>query len=990
MPQPQGSKFGVVDESGVPSAPEPTVVRQVKVPGGQVLSVRVPEAWGAEQIRVELQRRGGIRPPDPVEETAAGMSAGQRVAKVATDTVSPDAAVEAGKRIFNNAIYEGNEIQRLFREAATGKTDSGEDVGAFMRAGKGIFGGLRWLGLPVTPFLQEAGREVSDAAALLSGSRKVGEVAGLATEVGLGFATGKAGDQLARATALAGTDPVAARTILAAQSMGPAATTSAVARAAARQKGVDPKKVEQVMAELGDRVDPALRAAIEEGRKVQTGKLPKEPGLATTIDEATVKQITDAAADVLAGNVDKSRRVFQEVAARLGTGEIEVHNILPVLKKYGLTQEEFAREYAFMVSNAGRLLRDHSVLSKKLNQVFDDPAAQQVMDSVRKANPSLFEEGLFDKFHRAYTSVENFRRSLIVTQMSTAMRNLVTGGANFSHMLLENVISDLVSGMGKLARGKPQEAVADMLTSVNALVRTGVKLNYKNRTELMRLLDDPKSMGPLYHMRLVSNVMGDVNLGTKAAYYANTLNRFQEYLIRGSAMEFKLRQLTSRHLGKDLNLLNGADIPEEIWEESLRFAMRTTFAETPRSPALRKVIKAWQEVPLLTTINPFPRFVFGNAIPFVVNHSPLGMANLLSKGNREAMMKLLAKGEKLSVTERESLSRIFSEATTGTAFLWSAWRMRQSEHAGEKWYEVKAQDGRTVDTRAFAPYSVYLGLAEAMINPDRLKPSDWGEIAVGMSRLGGTGLFFFDMIRSKTSDNSWKLMEQFAGKYLGSFAVPARQFRDLVEFDLDPAEAIMRDTKQDPLLGPFLESLPLFRQKLPAKYTPLRDGKVSLTEDLVEFDFMGRKYAMRTPMWRQLTGVSLRTKNDLEKAVDRLQIDPANIYSRTGLPEADNLIAKAQGHFMAQTAPAIMAKLKDQPDALQRAILRRLFTASKAYGRAMLKAQFPRLANEVDALRADEDLTQIMQDFGGINPYLALDEELAARGYQAPRDSRLR
>src|SRR5690606_29198337 len=147
--------------------------------------------------------------------------------------------------------------------------------------------------------------------------------------------------------------------------------------------------------------------------------------------------------------------------------------------------------------------------------------------------------------------------------------------------------ADMVTGMAKLARGKPREAVADMLTSVNALVRTGVKMDYKKRTELMRLLEDPNSVGPLYHMRLVSNVMGDVNLGTKVSYYANTLNRFQEYLIRGAAMEYKLRQLTTRHLGKKLETLNGQDIPQDIWEESLRFAMRMTFAETPRSPALR-------------------------------------------------------------------------------------------------------------------------------------------------------------------------------------------------------------------------------------------------------------------------------------------------------------------------------------------------------------------------------------------------------------------
>src|SRR5690606_33235663 len=123
--------------------------------------------------------------------------------------------------------------------------------------------------------------------------------------------------------AMAGTDPVAARTLLAAESIGPAATTAAVARAAAKERGVDPKKVEQTMAELADRTDPAVRAALEEARKTRPGGLPADSGTKTVVDEATVKQITEAAADALAGNVDRSRRVFLEVAERLQTGEIE-------------------------------------------------------------------------------------------------------------------------------------------------------------------------------------------------------------------------------------------------------------------------------------------------------------------------------------------------------------------------------------------------------------------------------------------------------------------------------------------------------------------------------------------------------------------------------------------------------------------------------------------------------------------------------------------
>src|SRR5690554_7966573 len=103
--------------------------------------------------------------------------------------------------------------------------------------------------------------------------------------------------------------------------------------------------------------------------------------------------------------------------------------------------------------------------------------------------------------------------------------------------------------------------------------------------------------------------------------------------------------------------------------------------------------------------------------------------------------------------------------------------------------------------RPYAPYSVYLGLAEAMINPDRLTMGDYMEMIAGMSRLGGTGLFVFDLARGrKDTDTAAQMVLQFAGQYMSSFSVPARQFRDIVEFNLDPEDAILRDTRQDPLL----------------------------------------------------------------------------------------------------------------------------------------------------------------------------------------------
>jgi hypothetical protein len=49
------------------------------------------------------------------------------------------------------------------------------------------------------------------------------------------------------------------------------------------------------------------------------------------------------------------------------------------------------------------------------------------------------------------------------------------------------------------------------------------------------------------------------------------------------------------------------------------------------------------------------------------------------------------------------------------------------------------------------------------------------------------------------------------------------------------------------------------------------------------------------PALRQLTGVSLKTKNVFEQELDRFGIRAADVFKSTGIREADNLIKKNMG-----------------------------------------------------------------------------------------------
>lgn len=880
------------------------------------------------------------------------------------------------------------------------KSDTGEQVGAWGRIWRAPVSILRGLGVPVVGAAKMVGETLRKDTLSWTGNKVasdlIGEAGETATLVFGGYGVTQALKQ--GALKLSASSPEALRTIIASETLkDPALTAAAVVSEGAKARGADQKAVFQTLTKLGERMDPAMKESLEKAgyagasqaapltMKGMTGKA----GMTESVlNKDTVKAITDGATAALVDNFDKSKRVFQNIFELVGQNGFVPAELKPAMVKWGITPAQLAEEYAYTVSNAGKLLNYHSRVAKALGTAFEgDEGAQKVLAQMAAKNPELFEPTIGDYVTRAMGSTINFWRSMLTTQLATSVRNVIGGGANYSMEVLGSALNDVVAGTATMAKGQFQKGLGQMFTSINAAVRTGATLSLENRAQLMKVLDDPKAMEGLYKMRLISQPMGDLNLTNKLAWYANSANRFQEYFIRGAAAEFKLRTLLSNR-GMNLDTIAGKDVPEDVLAASVDFARRVTFASASQPKWLGEFIRTWGANPVTTLINPFPNFTFGNAIPFVLHKSSLGVGHFLSRDAWRGVQKLATNSGPLTAQESERLGRVLTDAAAGTALWWSAWNMRQSDNAGEKWYEVKGKDGNYTDLRPFAPYSTFLFLSEFMQRPERIKWQDWTEAFMGMSRLGGTSLMFADLIRAKDSFHGFQTLKTFGGQFLGGMATPLRQFRDMVEYEMAPEDAILRDTKQDPLIGPLLNNLPYFNTKLPYKYSPLRAGELDMRKPEHSFEFMGREYKMSSLFLRQLTGISENTKTKLNAKVDELQLDPSAIFPRTGNAEADNLVAKAQGYYMQKVAGAVLPALDQQPKPIQDMLLKKLFAGSKAYGRGLLAATHPRLWNEVKALAVDEDKMQIMKELGGINPYQANDQELAKRGYAAPNVQR--
>jgi hypothetical protein len=268
---------------------------------------------------------------------------------------------------------------------------------------------------------------------------------------------------------------------------------------------------------------------------------------------------------------------------------------------------------------------------------------------------------------------------------------------------------------------------------------------------------------------------------------------------------------------------------------------------------------------------------------------------------------------------------------------------RNSEHAGEKWYELRVGDKR-IDTRPFAPFSTYLFMAEAMSNPDNIKPADYASALLSLNRIAGTGLVLTDMMRGKKFETFMNSAVRFAGEYLGGFSVPARTFKDIYSA-VNPEEAKIRDIRDSELTGPTARNIPVLSQTLPETESPMKEENPR-TEN---------------PLLRQFTGLSVSTKTSLEQEINKLNADTGKLYPKTGIPEADREVSKIMGPVMEKIGPLVMKSegYQNASDPIKRFIMYELFKRVRQGAMKQLPAD---MVAAIRMKRISPDIKDIMEE----------------------------
>ncbi|MDY6974170.1 MAG: hypothetical protein SV775_17925, partial [Thermodesulfobacteriota bacterium] len=499
------------------------------------------------------------------------------------------------------------------------------------------------------------------------------------------------------------------------------------------------------------------------------------------------------------------------------------------------------------------------------------PAVAARCGRARAGSPSSSRLRPTEKAGNLWYKVDRVRRMSMVSQLATAARNALSQAGRYSLQVVESAVGGTLKTIG--GKETPKTAFVDLAENIGAMYR---RMSKKHRMQLQEVLDEY----PGVKAELLSAPIHDISLGDKASKVLMFFNRLQENVFRKMTFDAKMTALAKKE-GVDFTNINalsgeGKDRLQGILEQSLDNALEVTFARTPKGKianvTARQILDVWNKVPGLTTIQPFPRF-WANAVKFLWDFNPTGFLTAaaratINRGGKDAY---------------ESMAK----ATTGTFMLGLALQVRQSEYAGEKWYQIKTgkktPEGRDryIDVRAFAPFSSYLFLSEAMLQWAGAKPSsltghDVAQGIIGINRISGTGLVLLDVLRTESIDTSEKMLSRFAGEYLGGFSVGARSVKDLLAV-VNPNEAKVSATRERPLSGPFMENIP-------------KETTKAFGYDIPEAERLTRSggYTRLNTGLRQVTGITMTDKTPLEQEIDRLGL--RRLYPKTGDPALDRKI----------------------------------------------------------------------------------------------------
>jgi hypothetical protein len=732
---------------------------------------------------------------------------------------------------------------------------------------------------------------------------------------------------------------------------------------AAKMQTVKRKYEEQVLKEIDSAVNSPVNKAAEvmaqKGSPIKIGPKPHT-------EEDLITVIKEAKTFMMGKNLDTKKRISDHLIDALHEGDIPVESVRSLVDDGSVDIDFLASRLRERKSESGRFLGSLSYLGRELGFVFgDNPRAKALLDEIAGKNELKITAGR--QWAKAVAGMEKIRRGMLVTQMATLNRNIDSQAAMLGIAKADDMMTNFIKGYANVT------GMSDVVTPIedlNLFSAITSRFSKSGKERLGRIFESKQ--GKLYKTLLGGQLSDQLGaavkqgdslldeallMGDKSSWFFNIPNRAQEHFFQNISYQAKMAQ-ELKLLGKDIATVDPKTIPVELYEKALQYARKNTFALSAKSEQGQLIQNAFNPKhtgimgSLLTTIQPFPRFAYANALPFVWEHSPFGFYKLLSKKSREA----IANGRP------EEVASTLSRAALGTMMYKSAWHVRQSEYAGPKYYQYKwSEDGDKttyLDMRAYAPYTAYLFLAECALHPEKIQMKDYLMNLVGLNKVAGTGLVFADILAAKKPEDAMSYLKAWGSAYIGSYTVPLRSAKDIIS-EFQPEEGLrrqVRETGSAGVLGRAQENIPWLSRELPVANTPL-STEVQHSEE---------------PLIRQAFGISVTRSNKIQKEVETINLPWENIFHRTGIPAADNSINKIMAPVVENLVPRVikLSAYQKGSDAKKRLILGAVFKLIKTDASKTFKTQNPLMAAGIQYEQFSDDERTVLKETLGKNNYL--------------------
>ena len=688
------------------------------------------------------------------------------------------------------------------------------------------------------------------------------------------------------------------------------------------------------------------------------------------------------------GKAPKEKEAWSEAVARviteaLDTDDKKVKSFMQdMYSKYNLTSDDVLKvmlddTYLATRSTQGAGLGSAGRASRLFRKLTDVTAAdvfgfnEEAVKTLRKAGESIEKGNMrkaVEKLEETkegipWRKLDQLRLSFMTSQPATTFRNTVSGytrvGFDTITRAFDQSIATSLAALtfGKAAKGKvgllTSTPNADVFASIYGTINpvetravaelfqtnfpTLASKVFKQISDLSDASGEIRGAGTdrmVKFMRMVNglNTASD-NYFKNVALISGMKRRLNQAAIKARQLDpnidvenFNLEKLIREGkfndlFGKELKvgdavIFNGPKELEDIAKEALYF----TFQRDPASQVGKAFVNLMHSAPFLTTsLVPFPRFI-ANAMRFTYEYSPIYLVT-------PRVVKTIA-GDSDNYED-------IAKGLVGTSGLIGAMAFRDSEYAGENWWEGKTADGKTFDMRPFFPAAPFLFFAEWI---NRLKrgektTEDRSFVTEAFQALSGTqfragfGVYaldkaYKDIAEAESYEAAGKIVANMAANIVSTYSIPLTVGQDLYNTFLAPDDArIVRDTRASDILT---LSVTKSLARVPGNFVieeMLSDAFGFKRADVYESATREEPLRRITPLTRQTYGVLLQQRrNFFEEELARLKMSKRIIESRTSVPEADLLLNALYGEYITNfVVPKMQSKeYKNLSDEMKR------------------------------------------------------------------------